>query len=323
MPDPNVRPPAGPETSGAPLSGAAAERARDPLSTPAGAGDVPPGTASLPATPWGLLAALALLVVAFGPVLLETGTRWATDPEYSHGFLLAAVAAWFLWRARGDLRRLGGGASVLAVPLLVLSLVALLLGQLDFMTSLGSYAFVLALAAVVLAYLGWRGLSLVGPALVTLVLACPLPGLVVERLTLPLKHVSAQLAVGLLDVSGIGAYLDGNVIHMPGAERLWVADACSGIRSLISLVSIAVVACLVWKRHWSLKLIVIAAAVPIAVFVNGARIWFTGWLSVHVSPEAASGTFHLLEGFALFAVAGLCLFGFAALLGFLVPGPDR
>jgi exosortase len=123
----------------------------------------------------------------------------------------------------------------------------------------------------------------------------------------------------MLDLTGIQATLEGNIIHLPGIDRLWVADACSGIRSLISLGSLAILAILVWQRHWSLRLAVLVASVPIAVFVNGLRIWLTGLLSVQYGPEAAQGFFHFFEGFVLFAVAALLLLGWAALLAWIFP----
>ena len=268
-------------------------------------------------------AALGLLVLAFLPTLLRTVRVWANDAEYSHGFLMPVVTAWMLWEGRARLRAQPGGSSLVAPPLLVVCLLGGITAELNFMVSLAPYAFVGGLFAVVLAFLGWRGAWTTVPALVPLLLACPLPGATAQALTVPLKQVSAQLAVGLLNVTGIPAHLDGATLRLPGTDSLWVADACSGIRSLLSLVSLAVIACLVWRRAWALKVAVVVAAVPIAILVNGLRIWLTGWLSVHVSPETAEGVFHVFEGFALFAVAGLLLWGFAGLLGVLFPRTPR
>ncbi len=268
---------------------------------------------------WGLWIGLALVVVAFGDTLVYALQVWMNDPEYSHGFLMPVVALWVLWERRERLNALCGGTSLLAVPAVVFCVLVKLTNELDFVISLGPFAFVGALGAVILAFLGWRGLGIFMPVLIILLLACPLPGPVQQKLTLPLKEISSQLAVGLLQISGIPTVLDGTMIHLEGTDSLWVADACSGIRSFISLLSIAVVACLVWNRHWSMKLAVVLAAIPIAVLVNGLRIWFTGWLSVNYGPEAAEGAFHFFEGFALFAVAGVLLLAFAALLGKLFP----
>lgn len=265
---------------------------------------------------------LGLLVGAFAPILANVVRVWWDNPEYSHGFLMPLVALWLAGQHKEEIRALTGSASLFAIPVLILALLARLVGELDYMNSIAPFAFVGGLGGILLAFVGWRGLKVFLPVLVVLLLACPLPGAVQQSLTLPLKTISSEFAVGLLDISGIPSFLEGAMIHLEGADSLWVADACSGIRSFISLLSIAIIACLVWNRHWVLKLLVILAAIPIAVFVNGFRIWLTGWLSVKVSPEAAAGAFHFFEGFALFALAGLLLLGFAALLGALFPRSD-
>ena len=139
---------------------------------------------------------------------------------------------------------------------------------------------------------------------------------------MPLKNTAAVLATGLLVISGIEATLEGNMIHAPGIDGLWVADACSGIRSLISLSAIAVLACVIWKRTIWLKLVIIASCVPISILVNSMRIWLTGVLSVSFGPETADGFFHFFEGFVLFGVAALILWGWSLLLNALLPGGE-
>jgi len=261
----------------------------------------------------------ALLVAAFAPTVVELVREWRLRPEYSHGFLMPIVAAWVLWERRKELASLTPTPSLYGVLLLIPSLVALLLGELKLFWFLKPYALVATLGALVWAYYGWRGFRTCFPALVVLALMCPLPGRVQRDLTMPLKRTAALFATGMLDLSGIHATLEGNLIHLPGIDTLWVADACSGIRSLISLFSLSILACLFWKRSWILRLLVVAASVPIAVVVNGGRIWFTGWISVRWGPEAAQGFFHFFEGLVLFLVAGLLLVGWAVVLGLMFP----
>lgn len=260
-----------------------------------------------------------LVVAAFAPTAVELVREWILRPEYSHGFLMPLVAAWVLWERRKELAALTPAPSLWGALLLVPSLAALLLGELKLFWFLKPYALVATLGSLVWAYYGWRGFRACLPALVVLLLMCPLPGRVQRDLTLPLKRTAALFATGLLDLSGIHATLEGNLIHLPGIDTLWVADACSGIRSLISLFSLAVLACMFWKRSWVLRVLVVLASVPIAVLVNGGRIWLTGWISVRWGPEAAQGFFHFFEGMVLFLVGGLLLIGWAALLGWVVP----
>jgi exosortase len=266
-----------------------------------------------------LRVALALVVLAFAPTILRTAGIWWENPEYSHGLLMPLVAAWMAWSRRDRLRAMHSGTSLWAVPALLLGLAIRITAELQVAASLAPFAFVGSLGAVVLAFAGWRGLRVCFPVLVPLLLACPLPVQAEEALTLPLKGLSAEIAAGLLHLFGIPTFLDGNTLHLEGASSLWVADACSGMRSLLSLLSLAILSFLVWERHWSLKALVGVAAVAIAIVVNGLRIWTIAMLSVKVSPAAAEGAFHLLEGFVLFAVAGLLLLGFVWILGVLFP----
>jgi len=267
-----------------------------------------------------LLAIMAgLLAAAFAPTVVELVHEWIIRPEYSHGFLMPPVAAWVLWERRKELAALRPAPSLMGVLLLVPSLAALLLGELKLFWFLKPYALVATLGSLLWAYYGWRGFRTCLPALVVLLLMCPLPGRVQRDLTLPLKRTAALFATGMLDLCGVHATLEGNLIHLPGIDTLWVADACSGIRSLISLFSLAILACMFWKRSWALRALVVLASIPIAVVVNGGRIWLTGWISARWGPEAAQGFFHFFEGVVLFLVGGAMLVGWAFLLGWIFP----
>ncbi len=284
------------------------------------------GVTELPATFWGtrahaiaLLASLALLLFAFGPALADLMNTWSIRDEYSHGYLMPFVAAWVIWEHRARWRSLRPHSSLWGVILLVPCLAAVLVGEMRVLMWLPPFAFVGALMAVLVAFYGLPSLRLALPPLIVLGLMCPLPGRVQDAITVPLQNVAAVLATGMLDVSGIPAALEGNLIRLPGIDHLWVAEACSGIRSLISLFSLSILYCLFWNRGWGMKLAVVAAAAPISVLVNGLRIWLTGFISVKVSPAAAQGFFHDFEGILLFAVAGLLLVAWVLTLGLVFP----
>jgi EpsI family protein len=266
-----------------------------------------------------------LLLAAFWPTLAELGREWVDVPEYGHGLLMPPVAAWMIWRRRRELAALRRGADNRWLPLLgALALVpltgALLLGEMNLSWFLKPLAFVGALVACVALLYSWRGLRALAAPLLVLLLMCPVPWRLVIDVTLPLKRHASVLATGLMDSSGLEAGLEGNLIHVPGITSLWIADQCSGVRSLLSLVSIAIVGCLFWRRHWGVKLTVILSCVPITVLVNALRIWLTALLAVHASPEAAQGFFHLGEGFLLFLAAAAVLWLWARVLGAVLPG---
>jgi EpsI family protein len=266
-----------------------------------------------------------LLLMAFAPTLFEMGSEWFKHSEYGHGLLMPPVAAWMLWERRARLkalRRTGRGtpwlelsAAFALVPLGVL----LLLGEMRLSWFLKPFAFVGALAASIVILYSWEGLKALLAPLFVLCLMCPVPWRVVVGLTLPLKRCATVLATGLADLSGLDASLQGNLIHVPGISSLQVVDQCSGVNSLVSLVSLALLGCLFWRRHWLLKVAVVLSCAPIAVLLNSLRIWLTALLSVHVSPDAAQGFFHFFEGFLLFGVGALVLLGWARVLGGLAP----
>lgn len=268
------------------------------------------------------LLAAALILAAFAPTLVEMVGEWAGRAEASHGFLMPPLAAYLAYSRRQELlalrrdRSLPGGlwallAGLFAIP----ALGALWAGELQLSWFLKPYALVAILGLAIVIIYGMRAFLSLLPVLVVLFLMCPIPGRVERDLTLPLKKTASIIATGLMDVTGLPVLLEGNNIRLPGVDRMWIADACSGIRSLISLVSVAIVGCFFWRRPLFAKLLLVAACVPIAVVVNSLRIWLTGFLSVHVSQKAAQGFFHTCEGFLLFAVAGLVLWGVAAVLG--------
>lgn len=267
----------------------------------------------------------ALVVLLFGvavlPAALELFELWGERPEYSHGYLMVPAAIWLLWQQRAALRALPTGASVTGALALAFGLTVLLAGMMLTWPVMAVYGLVLGAAGLVWALWGPAALRLAIPSLVALALACPLPGRIQEAVTLPLKRTASLLATGLLDLSGIPAALEGNLIHLSGADDLWIADACSGINSLISLLALVVLGALLFRPRVWLVLVLLASCVPIAVLVNALRIWLTGVLSVRVGPEAAQGFFHTFEGFGLFLVAAILLWGWASLLGRL--WPDR
>ncbi|MHC4817593.1 MAG: exosortase C-terminal domain/associated protein EpsI [Planctomycetota bacterium] len=266
-----------------------------------------------------------LILAAFLPTLVELGREWVDVPEYGHGLLMPPVAAWMIWSRRRELGALRRGADNRWLPLLgALALVpltgVLLLGEMNLSWFLKPLAFVGALTACIALLYSWRGVRALAAPLLVLLLMCPVPWRLVIDVTLPLKRHASVLATGLMDLSGLEAGLQGNLIHVPGITSLWIADQCSGVRSLLSLASVAIVGCLFWRRHWGVKLAVILSCIPITVAVNALRIWLTAVLAVHVSPEAAQGFFHVGEGFLLFLAAAAILWVWARALSAVLPG---
>lgn len=267
-----------------------------------------------------LFVALGLVFVAYGPTLVELVKVWWTNPEYSHGFLIPPIAAWVLWSRREDLATLRPAPSLGGLLLLVPCIAFLLLGEMKLSWFLKPYAFVGTLVGLLWTVYGWRAVRVCAPVIVVLLLMCPLPGRIQRWLTVPLKQYATLIATGLLDLSGVPVSLEGSTIYTPRSGGLFVADACSGISSLISLVSLAVIAAMFWKVPRWLRGVVVLSAVPVAIVVNGIRIWITGLITEAAGPDAAVGFSHTVEGFFLFLVGALLLGAWAALLKWLLVG---
>jgi len=266
----------------------------------------PPLLRSLPAA----VAAAAFLVLFWRPGML-LGVAWWTDPESGHGLLLAPVALWLAWRSgvRPDRR----AAPVLGA--VILTGAVLLRGASELAAELFTMrmSLVIALAGLVIYAWGIRQALRWWLPLVLLALSVPLPELLRSAIALPLQFQASQLGTALLEWRQIPVLLSGNVITIPG-HRLFVTEACSGLRSLTALLSLAVLVGGIWFRHPLTRVALLAIAIPIAIAVNGVRVFLTGFLVYFVNPELGTGFMHLTEGWLLFLVSFALIGGAAALV---------
>jgi exosortase len=141
----------------------------------------------------------------------------------------------------------------------------------------------------------WLPLSLI-------VLSIPLPSVVLGSLALPLQFKASQMGAWLLEARNVPVALAGNVLHLPG-RQLFVTEACSGLRSLTALLALGVLIAGLWLRMPVMRIVLIALAVPIAVFLNGVRVFLTGFLVYFVDPRLGDGLMHLTEGWGMFVIA--------------------
>ena len=258
-------------------------------------------------------AALAPLVVAcaaaaalYGSVVVGLVTQWFTDENSSHGLLLVAAAAFVLYRRRSALRSLPLEPSNAGFLLLGFSLLVYLTGTLTGDVFILRVSLPVALAGCVLALLGTAHARATFAPLALLLIAVPLPAVVVTYLTLPLQLIASDVAAEVLDSSGVFVVQQGNLLTLKDMS-LEVAEACSGLRSLVSLVTVAAVCAAVLSLRPSRTLLLLTAAVPIAVIGNGFRVAATGFLVTWFGPGAARGLVHDLTGFAAFLVMCACL----------------
>jgi exosortase len=253
-----------------------------------------------------------LFVVLFYQPMTTLAMDWWTVPEAGHGLLLAPVSVWFAWKA-GFLKNSSPDVALGVVMLIVAVLVRFASGMAAELFTMRA-SMVLALAGILVFYRGFKQLLHWWLPFLLVCLSIPLPELVTQALALPLQFKASQMGAALLETRHVPVLLAGNVIRLPGHE-LFVTEACSGLRSLTALLSTAVLLAAIVFKNPVMRLVLVAAAVPIAVVVNGVRVFLTGFLVYFVGPKFGTGFMHATEGWLLFLVSLASLALVAWLMG--------
>jgi len=265
--------------------------------------------------------ALAATAV-FAPILYYMVLHWNAVADYSHGFLVAPLAAFFAWERRRDLRQVSIDPSWWGLVPLMLGTAALTVGRLGTELTSMRAAFVLTLMGLVLLLLGKSAFRVLVFPLAFLFLMVPLPQSLVNVVAFPLQLTAADWAVQVLYLLRIPALREGNIIHLPETQ-LFVADACSGLRSLMALITLAIVFAYFFRRSWVQRVVIVASAIPIAIVVNAGRVAATGILTYNFGQKAAEGVIHELQGMITFGGAFLLLLTEAWLLSRIWPDVPR
>jgi exosortase len=286
---------------------------------------------------WKPLAVAAALAFAYYSVLAKLGYDWWTDENYTHGLLIPAVIGYILWLERERLARaFGKPAGFWGGLLVVLAILGLWVGTAGAELYVQRLSLVLMLAGITIYFWGWRLLRLLAVPFVLLVLAIPIPAIIFNKIAFPLQIFASKCAVWAMRLFDIPVLRQGNVIElMPRGARetkkLEVVEACSGIRSLMTLLTLAVVFAYFTRPRskggdgggwlpnfksygfWR-AVILVASAVPIAILTNALRVSGTGVLSHYYGTEVADGFFHTFSGWVVYIVAFLLLFAVGWLL---------
>jgi exosortase len=250
------------------------------------------------------MAAGALLYWGVAEGLLHD---WANDDNYSHGFLIPPIAAYFAYERRHDLMRLRLQPSWAGLPIVLGGLAMLVAGILGAEFFLSRVSMIVVLAGSVVLLAGWRQLRVLAFPIAFLLLMVPIPAIVFNQIAFPLQLFASRFGVSVMELFRVPVLREGNVITLANTS-LEVAEACSGIRSLISLLTLGIVyGYFTDSRTW-VRVIIAASTVPIAIFANGLRVAGTGILAHRYGPETAVGFFHTFSGWVVFLAAFAMLF---------------
>ncbi len=273
---------------------------------------------------WQGAVLLALLAWLYGSVLYHLVLNWKTDQNFSHGWFVPLFAGFVLWQNRKQLSQVEVSPSWSGLALVALALLMLVLGVFGAELFSSRTSLLVLLAGLIVLFQGWAMFRAVLFPWAFLFLMIPVPAIVLQHVTFPLQMLAAKLSSDFLPLCGVPVFREGNVINLP-AMPLEVAQACSGIRSLLSLVTLAIIYGYLLDRRTWVRVVLAVSAVPIAVFANGFRIIGTGLLVQYWDPEKAFGFYHLLEGWLIFVVSLIMFFALHRVIRWIWPdsGEER
>jgi exosortase len=259
---------------------------------------------------WQAVALLLLVAGLYAKILVALFLQWVgphSDPSFQHGIFVPLFALFVLWQDRKRLHAIAPAPSWTGLPLIALGLLMLIVGVLGAENFLSRASLLVLLAGLVILFQGWTFFRAVLFPWAVLLLMIPIPALILQQVTFPLQMLAAKLATALLQLVQVPVLREGNVINL-ASMPLDVAEACSGIRSLLTLVTLAIIyGYLMETRIWMRGLLAVSA-VPIAVVANSFRIFGTGLLVQYWDPDKAEGFFHTFSGWLIFVVALILLF---------------
>ena len=255
----------------------------------------------------GASALAGILSLMYWKIAVKLVTDWYEIPDYSHGFLVPCFALFLLWDKRPKLREMWVQPSWTGLPLLLFGIVTLFFGVYGAELFLSRVSFVLIISGLIWTLCGRAILRQVLFPLGVLLLAIPFPEIIFNQITFPLQLLASRSASNLLPLLGVPVFREGNVIQLP-IMKLEVAEACSGIRSLMSLFTLSVFYGYFLERTPTRRWIMALASIPIAVCANALRIVGTGLCVQYWDPSKAEGFFHEFSGWVMFVISLTCLY---------------
>jgi exosortase len=270
--------------------------------------------AVIPAFSWKSWAVLLVaVVVVYGRMLGNLAVEWWKNDDYSHGLLLPFALGYLVYQKREYWATLPIAGSWLGLVVVLFSQVVSLTGFLGAEFFLQRTSFVILIGGAVLFLFGWKHLWESAFALLLLLLAIPLPVLIFNAVALPLQLIASSCSEAALQLFNIPVFREGNILQLPNVI-LSVAEACSGIRSLMSLITLGVMMAYFLPVNWWLRCLFVISTIPIAILANAFRVTGTGVLGRFYGEAAAQGFFHTFSGWLVFVLAFAVLLGEVALL---------
>jgi exosortase len=268
------------------------------------------------------VAILGAITLVFWQVLVRLVDDWIIDGNYSHGFLIIPIALYFVWERREKLKTAPLQPSWLGLVLIAGGIAVLLAGLWGSELFLSRIALLPVIAGVVLFVFGWAHLKILVFPIAFLFLMIPIPAIIFNHIAFPLQLQASRFGEWAIATAGIPVLREGNVLILAHTS-LEVAEACSGIRSLVSLITLGIVyGYFMDPRTW-VRILIVVSAIPVAIIANGARVAGTGMAAHWIGPEAAEGFFHEFSGWIVFLFAFVMILVLQRIIVKFAPAPKN
>lgn len=258
---------------------------------------------------WWLFAGVALLLlgVNYFEGIQRMVSDWLESEEYSHGILLPFISAYLIWQLRDQAREFVGRGHWTGIVVVVVSLLINFAAMYGSLFALQQYSLVITLYGLVVCIGGWRLMRTILAPMLMLLLMVPLPNFFLNNISSQLQLISSQLGVMFIRLAGVSVFLEGNIIDL-GHYKLEVAEACSGLRYLFPLLTMACVMAYLFKAAWWKRAILIVSSIPLTIVMNSFRIGAIGVLVDHWGQSMAEGFLHQFQGWVVFMLSTGMLF---------------
>jgi exosortase len=246
-----------------------------------------------------------LVVICYLPVIIRLVSQWSTDEDMGHGYFVPVLAGYIAWQKLDEFLSEPARPSWLGLALVIYSALQVCVATLGAELFLARTALVLSIIGTVWFLGGTRRLRVMAFPLFLLFFMVPIPAVLYNQITFPLQLLASRAAEFALMAVGIPVLREGNILELAG-EKLSVVDACSGIRSLLSLSFLSLVYGYFFEKKTWMRVVLFFATIPIAMLANASRVTVTGILA-DIRPEYAHGLLHSASGMVIFLVALMML----------------
>ena len=263
--------------------------------------------------PWVTIGWVSLLLaICYAPILTALVRQWNDDPDMGHGFFVPVIAGFIAWRKRDRIAEMIPQPNWWGLAIMLWAGFQLYMATLGAELFLARTSFVISIIGAVLLLGGTEYLKAFGFPLFLLFFMVPIPAVIYNQLTFPLQILASRAAETAIDLLQIPVIREGNVLILP-QQTLNVVEACSGIRSLLTLTFLSLVYGYFFEKRTWVRIVLFFSTIPIAIAANAGRVTFTGVIS-QFKPELAEGWFHEAQGWVIFMIALVILIAFHQLI---------